>query len=92
MRIPSTLNESTAATEEAFLAGIQRLTTEQWRGVMVRSRRLGDDLAKEDVIRGAVVAITVRLVLPRHHFEVLYSPFAVVLPFGSLLPGEGAQG
>ncbi|MGI8609424.1 MAG: hypothetical protein ACR2MY_09395 [Candidatus Dormibacteria bacterium] len=87
-----TADKITEAAEEAFLAGIQRLTTEQWRSVMVRASWLGDDMGKEDVIRGAVVAITVRNVLPKRHFEALYGPFSEVLPFGSLLPPQSATG
>jgi hypothetical protein len=85
-------DEDTALTTEAFLERITRLTTPQWAAVMVRARVLGDGMLKEDLIRGAVVAITVRPVLPARHFEILYMPFADVIPFATLGPGKGVPG
>ena len=91
MNRPPPAGESAAATE-AFLAHVQRLTARQWQSVMGRSRSLGDNLAREDVIRGAVVSITVRVFLPRQHFELLYMPFAEVIPFASLPASDAAPG
>lgn len=90
--LPKGAYDLTAATTEAFLEHIKRLTTAEWEAVMVRGRALGDDILKEDLIRGAVVAITVRLVLPQRHFELLYMPFSEVIPFAGLDPRQRAAG
>jgi hypothetical protein len=59
---------------------------------MLRALGLGDGLLKEDLVRGAVVAIKVRLALPERHFETLYMPFDEVIPFASLDPVNRARG
>jgi hypothetical protein len=84
---PPTDGDTVAATE-TFLEGVQQLTPAQWKSVMKRSRALGDGLLRDDLVRGAVVAITVRHVLPGVHFEVLYGPFADAIPVGSLFPAD----
>jgi hypothetical protein len=77
-------DESIAA--EAFLGRAQRLSAGEWQEVMNRARPLGAELDEDALIRGAVVALTVRPALSLKHFETLYMPFAGVIPLGSLPP------
>ncbi|MEA2681880.1 MAG: hypothetical protein QOK05_208 [Chloroflexota bacterium] len=69
---------------EAFLQRIARLTTAQWDHVMHRSKGIAPGLTQDEVVRGAVVAMTVRELLSVAHFALLYMPFAEAIPVTSL--------
>lgn len=79
-------------TAGAFLERVESLTASQWRGVLARATSLGAELNRQDLVRGAVVAITVRRTLSKRHFDVLYMPFADAIPFGSLPPSDESRG
>jgi hypothetical protein len=80
-----------SATVEAFLARISQLSAAQWEHVMDRAAGLGAALDRDDVVRGAVVAIAVRHLLRPAQFELLYMPFAEAVPVTTLYPGSRLQ-
>jgi hypothetical protein len=69
---------------EALLELITALTPAQWVLVMERASALGPELTREDIIRGAVVAIAVRHLLRPDQFDLLFMPFAEAIPSASL--------
>ncbi|MDQ6747098.1 MAG: hypothetical protein M3010_03195 [Candidatus Dormibacteraeota bacterium] len=65
---------------ERFLSALTTLVPAQWDTVMRRAAEFGSDMTRDDVVRGAVVAIAVRHLLSPAQFALLYMPFAQAIP------------